>query len=62
MISAGIQFCVPQNLRYFALLHKLILRINWIPACAGMTEQCAISLPRGPIPRYDDKTGADTAV
>ena len=37
VISAGIQFCVPQNLRYFALLHKLILRINWIPPFGGMT-------------------------
>ena len=23
----------------------------------GMTEQCAISLPWGPIPRYDDSAG-----
>ena len=45
--QAGIQFCVPQNLRYFALLHRLILRINWIPPFGGMTAW-RNSPPTGP--------------
>ena len=35
--QAGIQFCVPQNLCHLATLHRLILRINWIPRVRGMT-------------------------
>ena len=49
VISAGIQLTHCVNLCHFALLHKLILRINWIPPFGGMTIQAVCSVNDSPF-------------